>query len=161
VTPGTSTATRPTARRSHAGPASRPPARRCRTRPALPDLLVHPLNYNPANGEEMRLLNPSYPGGEFDVPDELFQDLDRDPTGNTWNWSFRTVRGHAGRGPRRGDGDRLQRPGRARSVHLRDEPGAGAARRAPRCAATIPASPTTAGSASSTRVGIRRRRSAA
>jgi len=59
--------------------------------PALPDFLVHPLNYNPTNGEEMRLLNPRYPGGEFDVPDELFQDLDRDPSGNTWNWSFKTV----------------------------------------------------------------------
>ena len=59
--------------------------------PALPDLLVHPLNYNPANGEEMRLLNPRYPGGEFDVPDELFQDLDRDSSGNTFNWSFKTV----------------------------------------------------------------------
>ena len=59
--------------------------------PALPDFLVHPLNYNPTNGEEMRLLNPRYPGGEFDVPDELFQDLDTDPSGNTWNWTFKTV----------------------------------------------------------------------
>jgi len=59
--------------------------------PALPNLLVHPLNYNPTNGEEMRLLNPNYPGGEFDVPDELFQDLENDPSGNRWSWTFRTV----------------------------------------------------------------------
>ena len=29
--------------------------------PALPPLLVHPLNYNPTTGEEMRLLNSGYP----------------------------------------------------------------------------------------------------
>lgn len=28
----------------------------------LPPLLVHPLNYNPATGEQMRLLNPAFPG---------------------------------------------------------------------------------------------------
>jgi cytochrome c peroxidase len=59
--------------------------------PPLPQLLVHPLNYNPTTGEEMRLLNPGYPGGEFSLPDELFQDLARDPTGNTWNWTFKAV----------------------------------------------------------------------
>jgi cytochrome c peroxidase len=37
----------------------------------LPSLLVHPLNYNPTTGEEMRLLNPGYPGGTFDVVDQL------------------------------------------------------------------------------------------
>ena len=97
--------------------------------PPLPDLLVHPLNYNPANGEEMRLLNPRYPGGEVDVPDELFLDLDRDPTGNTWNWSFRTVKVSPGEGWRRRNRDRLQRARRARSVRLRDQPRAGSARR--------------------------------
>jgi cytochrome c peroxidase len=35
--------------------------------------LIHPLNYNPMTGEELRLLNPNYPGGEFSVPDELVQ----------------------------------------------------------------------------------------
>lgn len=59
--------------------------------PALPAFLVHPLNYNPTDGEEMRLLNRRYPGGSFDVPDELFQNLAADPTGNTWNWTFKTV----------------------------------------------------------------------
>ena len=59
--------------------------------PALPALLVHPLNYNPATGEEMRTLNQNYPGGPFSVPDELFQDLATDPTGNTWNWSFKDI----------------------------------------------------------------------
>ena len=33
----------------------------------LPPLLVHPLNYNPTIGEQMRLLNPNYPGGTFNV----------------------------------------------------------------------------------------------
>jgi cytochrome c peroxidase len=39
----------------------------------LPPFVVHPLNYNHMNGEELRLLNPNYPGGEFDVPAELVQ----------------------------------------------------------------------------------------
>ncbi|HET9551355.1 MAG TPA: hypothetical protein VFP50_00165 [Anaeromyxobacteraceae bacterium] len=34
---------------------------------ALPPLLVHPLNYNPPTGFEMRLVNPQYPGGAFDA----------------------------------------------------------------------------------------------
>ncbi len=33
----------------------------------LPPLLVHPLNYNPTTGEEMRLINVNYPGGSFDT----------------------------------------------------------------------------------------------
>jgi cytochrome c peroxidase len=46
----------------------------------LPPLLLHPLNYNPTTGEEMRLLNPGYPGGAWTVPDELIQcsSTDRD-----------------------------------------------------------------------------------
>ncbi len=28
----------------------------------LPQLLVHPINYNPTTGEEMRILNPAFPG---------------------------------------------------------------------------------------------------
>ncbi len=39
----------------------------------LPALLVHPLNYNPTTGEEMRLINPLYPGGTFDVIDQLVE----------------------------------------------------------------------------------------
>ncbi|HZD09845.1 MAG TPA: hypothetical protein VE553_00740, partial [Candidatus Binatia bacterium] len=39
----------------------------------LEPFLVHPLNYNHMNGEELRLLNPAYPGGPFDVPAELVQ----------------------------------------------------------------------------------------
>jgi cytochrome c peroxidase len=39
----------------------------------LPPLLVHPLNYNPTDGEEMRLINPRYGGGNWVVPDTLFQ----------------------------------------------------------------------------------------
>src|SRR6266545_1227635 len=54
--------------------------------PPLPGFLVHPLNYNPTTGEAVRLPNSAYPGGPFDVPDELFQDLATDPTGNTWAW---------------------------------------------------------------------------
>jgi cytochrome c peroxidase len=37
----------------------------------LPALMVHPLNYNPTTGEEMRLINPNYPGGTFSVVDQL------------------------------------------------------------------------------------------
>ena len=39
----------------------------------LAPILIHPLNYNHMNGEELRLLNPNYPGGQFDVPGELVQ----------------------------------------------------------------------------------------
>ena len=59
--------------------------------PALPQFDMHPLNYNPANGEEMRLLNNRYPGGQFSVPDELFQDLATDPSGNRWDWTFKDI----------------------------------------------------------------------
>ncbi len=66
--------------------------------PPLPGFLVHPLNYNPTTGEEMRLLNSAYPGGPFDVPDELFQDLATDPTGNTWAWTYKNVQVSPGAG---------------------------------------------------------------
>src|SRR5882757_8725335 len=39
----------------------------------LPPLMVHPLNYNATTGEEMRLLNPDYPGGRWVVPGDLLQ----------------------------------------------------------------------------------------
>src|SRR5882762_9838796 len=39
----------------------------------LPPLMMHPLNYNATTGEEMRLLNPAYPGGNWVVPGELLQ----------------------------------------------------------------------------------------
>jgi cytochrome c peroxidase len=39
----------------------------------LPSLLTHPLNYNPTTGEEMRLINSFYPGGTFNVVDQLVQ----------------------------------------------------------------------------------------
>lgn len=46
--------------------------------PACDDTLaeqftIHPLNYNPMTGEELRLLNPNYPGGPYDIPAELVQ----------------------------------------------------------------------------------------
>jgi cytochrome c peroxidase len=66
--------------------------------PALPGFLVHPLNYNPTDGEEMRILNPGYPGGPFSIPDELFLNLAADPTGNTWDWTFKTVQVTPGAG---------------------------------------------------------------
>ena len=39
----------------------------------LPPFLVHPLNYNHMSGEELRLLNPNYVGGNFSIPSELIQ----------------------------------------------------------------------------------------
>jgi cytochrome c peroxidase len=50
----------------------------------LPAFLVHPLNYNPTTGEEMRLLNPRYPGGTFNVTDQLVEG----PPG-TFTWTRR------------------------------------------------------------------------
>jgi cytochrome c peroxidase len=65
----------------------------------LPALLVHPLNHNPTTGEEMRLLNPGFPGKDFAIPEELVQcgvgnpnqspDCPNDP--NTWMWTYKTV----------------------------------------------------------------------
>ncbi|HEY5915012.1 MAG TPA: hypothetical protein VJA21_30840 [Verrucomicrobiae bacterium] len=57
----------------------------------LPQFLIDPLNYNPTSGEEMRLLNSAYPGGNFSIPYQLYQDLAGDPSGNTWRTSYRTV----------------------------------------------------------------------
>src|SRR5882724_3993488 len=63
-----------------------------RGRPAfgvtLPPLLVHPLNYNPTTGEEMRLLNPDYPGGTWLVPEELVQS---EINPDLWSWRYRHV----------------------------------------------------------------------
>jgi hypothetical protein len=54
----------------------------------LPQLLVHPLNYNPNIGEEMRLLNPDFAGAAWQVPEELVQD----PVNPTrFNWIYKTV----------------------------------------------------------------------
>jgi cytochrome c peroxidase len=52
----------------------------------LPPLLLHPLNYNPTTGEEMRMLNPGFPGAPWQVPDELVQDGP-----NHWTWTYRRV----------------------------------------------------------------------
>jgi cytochrome c peroxidase len=40
----------------------------------LPQFLVHPLNFNPNIGEEMRLVNPHYAGGTWQVPVSLDPD---------------------------------------------------------------------------------------
>lgn len=61
----------------------------------LPPLLVHPLNYNPTTGEEMRLLNPAFPGASWLVPGALEQDPG-DP--NRWIWSYERVSVSAGAG---------------------------------------------------------------
>src|SRR5919201_753318 len=76
----------------------------------LPQFLIHPLNYNPNIGEEMRLLNPNYPGGTWQVPDVecstapagrtciegLLQDT-TDPTRYTWLYKTVTISPGTGR----------------------------------------------------------------
>src|SRR5437867_1770759 len=62
---------------------------------ALPPLLVHPLNYNPTDGEEMRLLNPRFPATRWSIPDTLVQSV-FDP--NLWLWTYRPVTITAGSG---------------------------------------------------------------
>lgn len=72
----------------------------------LPALLVDPLNYNPTTGEEMRLINPNYPGGSFRVPDQLVQcTVASTPPGcpaipdpNRYVWSYKTVQVSPGAG---------------------------------------------------------------
>lgn len=54
----------------------------------LPPLLVHPLNYNTTTGEEMRLINRLYPGGNFGVIDEL---VESPPGSGTYTWTRATV----------------------------------------------------------------------
>src|SRR5919197_865612 len=54
----------------------------------LPPLMVHPLNYNPTTGEEMRLLNPTFPGAPWKVPDRILPSA-TDP--NMWQWTYRDV----------------------------------------------------------------------
>jgi cytochrome c peroxidase len=79
-------------------------ARRSAFGVTLPPLVVHPLNYNPTSGEEMRMLNSEYAGGEFDVPDQVWAcdggaDLPADVAtacgavtdGSQWVWSYKTV----------------------------------------------------------------------
>src|SRR5918911_1681281 len=55
---------------------------------SLPQFLVHPLNFNPNIGEEMRLLNPDFAGAAWQVPDELVQDPANPPR---YNWIYKTV----------------------------------------------------------------------
>jgi len=67
--------------------------------PALPQFLIHPLNYNPGTGEEMRILNPGFPGGPFALPFQLVNCAiapltpgcqgSTDP--NKWAWTYHTV----------------------------------------------------------------------
>ncbi|HYX92184.1 MAG TPA: hypothetical protein VE782_11510, partial [Myxococcaceae bacterium] len=59
----------------------------------LPPLLLHPLNYNPTTGEEMRLLNPGFPATPWKVPEELVQSA-VDP--NLWEWTYLDVMVSAG-----------------------------------------------------------------
>lgn len=54
----------------------------------LPALLVHPLNYNPTTGEEMRLINPFYPGGTFGVVDQLVQTGGTPGGVGTYQWTY-------------------------------------------------------------------------
>jgi len=54
----------------------------------LPSFLVHPLNYNPTTGEEMRLLNPGYLGGNFNVVDELVQTSGEPGGVGTYEWTY-------------------------------------------------------------------------
>jgi cytochrome c peroxidase len=53
----------------------------------LPPLLVHPLNYNPTTGEEMRIINVNYPGGTFSVVDQLVVDPGNELTG-PYTWTY-------------------------------------------------------------------------
>jgi cytochrome c peroxidase len=63
----------------------------------LPPLLVHPLNYNPTDGEEMRLINPAYGGGRWVVPLEINQPFPQ-LLPNLWRWTYRRVKVTAGSG---------------------------------------------------------------
>jgi cytochrome c peroxidase len=67
----------------------------------LPPLLVHPLNYNPTDGEEMRLLNPSFTARNWSVPDELVQF----GNSNTYYWRYRRIPVTPGNGRVEAGGD--------------------------------------------------------
>jgi len=58
--------------------------------------LVHPLNYLHTGGEELRLVNINYPGGDWTVPDLLVMTDPGDPTADppvppTVTWTYRTI----------------------------------------------------------------------
>ena len=73
--------------------------------PVLDPLLVHPLNYNPANGEEMRLLNNGYVGSLFGaalgrmflVPNRLIRPFPN-ILPNVWSWIPRLITVSTGNG---------------------------------------------------------------
>jgi hypothetical protein len=52
----------------------------------LPGLVIHPLNYNHMNGEELRLLNLNYEGGTWIIPDQL----EAQPDGS-WAWIYKEI----------------------------------------------------------------------
>jgi len=58
----------------------------------LPPLVVHLLNYNYMSGEEMRLLNFTFRGSRWELPDELIGPFP-DPNGgpNEYIWNYRPV----------------------------------------------------------------------
>ena len=60
---------------------------------SLAPLLIHPLNYNHMNGEELRLLNPGYEGGEWMIPDQIEQQAD-----GTWAWVYKPITVSPGEG---------------------------------------------------------------
>jgi cytochrome c peroxidase len=64
--------------RNAAGEPCAPLSAGCNEVP-LPRHIIHPLNYNHMNGEELRLLNIDYEGGAWQVPYQLVQTSPGDP----------------------------------------------------------------------------------
>ena len=59
----------------------------------LAGLVIHPLNYNHMNGEELRLLNINYEGGTWMIPDQLEQQSD-----GSWAWLYKEINVSPGEG---------------------------------------------------------------
>jgi len=71
--------------RDAAGNACAPLSGGC-TEVPLAGHVIHPLNYNHMNGEELRLLNVNYEGGEWIIPDQL--ELQND---GTYQWLYKAI----------------------------------------------------------------------
>ena len=78
--------------RNSAGQSCAPGTIGCRNVP-LPPFVVHPLNYNYMNGEELRLLNMGFEGAPWQVPDQLVlvENPNGDPANQRLEWTYRDI----------------------------------------------------------------------
>jgi cytochrome c peroxidase len=80
--------------RNGAGQPCAPGSAGC-TEVPLEGLIIHPLNYNHMNGEELRLLNINFEGAEWIIPDQLIL---VDAATNKYEWIYKAITVSPGEG---------------------------------------------------------------